>query len=207
MGIYLSPINAHVRFAKRLASCILRHASFITAGVVCTPERLQCNRFHDFTSRLLNTGPRHHGKRWQMHVITGMLVYERYGRRMLALHILRFIPIYSFKPHLSPFVPSFHCAGRSLGLWVVSLPSHLHIIISISMNPSYGKLRKSPPQSQDQRSDIPSVHWLFRSNIPRRRTSYLSPDIRKRNFFGMGEIIGVLTNVSSNPPRVGPTSN
>ncbi|TFK31804.1 hypothetical protein BDQ12DRAFT_693507 [Crucibulum laeve] len=42
--------------------------------------------------------------------------------------------------------------------------------------------------------DIPSMHWLFRSNIPRRRASYITPDIHKRNFFGMGEIIGVITN-------------
>ncbi|KAF8805559.1 hypothetical protein BYT27DRAFT_7104264 [Phlegmacium glaucopus] len=62
------------------------------------------------------------------------------------------------------------------------------------MNPSNGKLRKSPPKPQAQRSHISSVHWLFRSNIPSRRTSYISPDTRKRNFFGMGEIIGVLTN-------------
>lgn len=71
------------------------------------------------------------------------------------------------------------------------------------MNPAYGKLRKPAPTraqaaavQQQQRSPIiPSMHWLFRSNIPRRRTSYIAPDINKRNFFGMGEIIGVLTNV------------
>ncbi|KAF9045485.1 hypothetical protein BJ165DRAFT_1528347 [Panaeolus papilionaceus] len=45
-----------------------------------------------------------------------------------------------------------------------------------------------------QKSPIPSVHWLFRSNIPRRRASYIAPDIHKRNFFGMGDIIGVITN-------------
>ncbi|KAK7059143.1 hypothetical protein VNI00_001770 [Paramarasmius palmivorus] len=38
------------------------------------------------------------------------------------------------------------------------------------------------------------MHWLFRTNIPRRRASYIQPDIRRRNFFGVGEIIGVLTN-------------
>ncbi|KAF8651180.1 hypothetical protein AX16_004835 [Volvariella volvacea WC 439] len=43
-------------------------------------------------------------------------------------------------------------------------------------------------------SKIPSVHWLFRSNIPRRRQSYLPTDIRKRNLFGMSDILGVLTN-------------
>ncbi|KAF9485627.1 hypothetical protein BDN70DRAFT_870925 [Pholiota conissans] len=63
-----------------------------------------------------------------------------------------------------------------------------------SMNSGNGKLRKTPPQSSSQRPQVSSVHWLFRSNIPRRRASYLSPDIRKRNFFGMGDIIGVLTN-------------
>ncbi|KAJ8083104.1 hypothetical protein PM082_008972 [Marasmius tenuissimus] len=41
---------------------------------------------------------------------------------------------------------------------------------------------------------IGSVHWLFRTNIPQRRSSYYQPDVRKRNFFGMGDIIGVLTN-------------
>ncbi|KAF8186356.1 hypothetical protein BJ912DRAFT_852216 [Pholiota molesta] len=62
------------------------------------------------------------------------------------------------------------------------------------MSSSNGKLRKSPPQSSSQRPQVSSVHWLFRSNIPRRRASYISPDIRKRNFFGMGDIIGVITN-------------
>ena len=62
------------------------------------------------------------------------------------------------------------------------------------MSSNAGKLRKS--QASSQRQQVPSMHWLFRSNIPRRRASYIAPDIRKRNFFGMGEIIGVLTNVS-----------
>ncbi|KAJ3512340.1 hypothetical protein NLJ89_g3572 [Agrocybe chaxingu] len=62
------------------------------------------------------------------------------------------------------------------------------------MHPSHGKLRKPPPTHEQQRSRIPSIHWLFRSNIPRKRTSYISIDVQKRNFFGMGEIIGVLTN-------------
>ncbi|KAE9390639.1 hypothetical protein BT96DRAFT_833178 [Gymnopus androsaceus JB14] len=38
------------------------------------------------------------------------------------------------------------------------------------------------------------MHWLFRTNIPRRRSSYYPPDVRKRNFFGIGEIVGVLAN-------------
>lgn len=57
-----------------------------------------------------------------------------------------------------------------------------------------GKLRKSQPSTP--RQQVPSMHWLFRSNIPRRRASYISPDIHKRNFFGMGDIIGVITNVT-----------
>lgn len=39
------------------------------------------------------------------------------------------------------------------------------------------------------------LHWLFRSNIPRRRGMPLPADVSKRNFFGIGEIIGVLANV------------
>ncbi|KZT22286.1 hypothetical protein NEOLEDRAFT_666254 [Neolentinus lepideus HHB14362 ss-1] len=39
-----------------------------------------------------------------------------------------------------------------------------------------------------------SMHWLFRSNIPRRRGQPLPNDVRKRNFFGLGEIISVITN-------------
>lgn len=56
---------------------------------------------------------------------------------------------------------------------------------------SHIELRQPTPRAR-----IPSIHWLFRSNIPRRRASYLAPDIQKRNFFGMSEIIGVITNVS-----------
>ncbi|GBE83589.1 hypothetical protein SCP_0506440 [Sparassis crispa] len=40
------------------------------------------------------------------------------------------------------------------------------------------------------------LHWLFRSNIPRRRGMPLQADVNKRNFFGIGEIIGVLANPS-----------
>lgn len=71
----------------------------------------------------------------------------------------------------------------------------LPLQISLMNASTGGKLRKTPPQKSSQK--IPSIHWLFRSNIPRRRASYLAPDIHKRNFFGMSEIIGVLANVSS----------
>jgi len=67
------------------------------------------------------------------------------------------------------------------------------------MQASSTKLRKRSPHSVRQRAG--SLHWLFRSNIPSRRTSFLPTDIRKRNFFGMGEIVDVLTNVRSSPPE------
>lgn len=47
------------------------------------------------------------------------------------------------------------------------------------------------------RQSADSIHWLFRTNIPRRRNQSFSSNIHKRNFFGMGDIIGVLTNVSN----------
>ncbi|KAJ7084015.1 hypothetical protein B0H15DRAFT_849757 [Mycena belliarum] len=58
------------------------------------------------------------------------------------------------------------------------------------------KLRKLQPQPQRRtRSSLPiPIHWFFRTNIPRRRTSFLPADMQKRNFFGLGEIVGVLTN-------------
>lgn len=66
-------------------------------------------------------------------------------------------------------------------------------------------------QTQSRRSSMyrTSVHgssttlhlsWLFRSNIPARRGMPLPADVQKRNFFGMGEIIGVLANVSWSSP-------
>ncbi|EJF61846.1 hypothetical protein DICSQDRAFT_59695 [Dichomitus squalens LYAD-421 SS1] len=61
----------------------------------------------------------------------------------------------------------------------------------------------SPPQSRRQsmyngigEGTTIQLHWLFRSNIPRRRGMPLPNDVRKRNFFGLGEIIGVLANPS-----------
>ncbi|KIJ99668.1 hypothetical protein K443DRAFT_679783 [Laccaria amethystina LaAM-08-1] len=64
---------------------------------------------------------------------------------------------------------------------------------------SSAKLRKSPQRYQlhhqqtQSRTRVPEpVHWLFRSNIPRRRASFIPVDPRKRNFFGIGEIVGVL---------------
>ncbi|ESK98018.1 hypothetical protein Moror_454 [Moniliophthora roreri MCA 2997] len=61
-------------------------------------------------------------------------------------------------------------------------------------NGNHPRLRKAPSQPTNRHAAIGSMHWLFRTNIPRRRASYIQPDIRRRNFFGMSEIIGVLTN-------------
>ena len=63
----------------------------------------------------------------------------------------------------------------------------------------------SPPASRRQslytigEGTSIQLHWLFRSNIPRRRGMPMPNDVRKRNFFGIGEIIGVLVNVRSLP--------
>ncbi|KAI0672428.1 hypothetical protein C8Q78DRAFT_1126375 [Trametes maxima] len=61
----------------------------------------------------------------------------------------------------------------------------------------------SPPASRRQSMHTTlgqgtpmQLHWLFRSNIPRRRGMSMPTDVRKRNFFGLGEIIGVLANPS-----------
>lgn len=114
-------------------------------------------------------------------------------------------PIYSIHSK-----PTYHLAYPSSSVWAPSVPSLSPFDIDSFMNPSNGKLRKPPPKPQTQHSEsyLPSLHWIFRSNIPRRRTSNLSPDINKRNFFGMGEIITVLTNVKLNfTMPFGPTTN
>ncbi|KAJ7291267.1 hypothetical protein C8J57DRAFT_1272083 [Mycena rebaudengoi] len=59
------------------------------------------------------------------------------------------------------------------------------------------KLRKVQPRSNQT---IP-IQWFFRSNIPRRRTSFLPADMQKRNFFGLGEIVGVLSNPAETARR------
>ncbi|KAJ6613599.1 hypothetical protein B0H10DRAFT_1805148 [Mycena sp. CBHHK59/15] len=56
------------------------------------------------------------------------------------------------------------------------------------------KLHKAQPRPKSRSSLSIPVHWIFRSNIPRRRTSFLPTDMQKRNFFGLGEIMSVLTN-------------
>ncbi|PFH51124.1 hypothetical protein AMATHDRAFT_143293 [Amanita thiersii Skay4041] len=61
------------------------------------------------------------------------------------------------------------------------------------MNSNGTQLRR-PIQRANSRHHLLSLHWLFRSNIPRRRNSFLPNEIHKRNFFGMGEVLSVLAN-------------
>jgi hypothetical protein len=56
-------------------------------------------------------------------------------------------------------------------------------------------LRPSTSSRSRVHRDNFSYHWIFRSNIPKRRSLLLANDIQKRNFFGMGEVFGVLVNV------------
>lgn len=80
---------------------------------------------------------------------------------------------------------------------------------SAGMNTTPRLRTHSPRYSRVQRQSIQSVastttlhlHWLFRSNIPRRRGMPLPNDVRKRNFFGFGEVLGVLTNVGDRPSK------
>ncbi|KIY69798.1 hypothetical protein CYLTODRAFT_435963 [Cylindrobasidium torrendii FP15055 ss-10] len=62
---------------------------------------------------------------------------------------------------------------------------------------SRAKLQKPNPRHrsvQESHQAIGSVRWLFRSSVTTKRSSYITPDIRKRSFFGMGEILGVISN-------------
>ncbi|KAF5392750.1 hypothetical protein D9757_000843 [Collybiopsis confluens] len=68
--------------------------------------------------------------------------------------------------------------------------AHMPVVAPGSSN----KLRRSSQYTSQQQQTIDSMHWLFRTNIPRRRSSYYPNDKQKRNFFGIGEIVGVLTN-------------
>jgi len=60
--------------------------------------------------------------------------------------------------------------------------------------PSKGNLASPGPRPRSQYSSNP-MHWLFRSNLPHRRTSAAYSDLGRRNFFGMSEIFNVLLNV------------
>jgi hypothetical protein len=72
----------------------------------------------------------------------------------------------------------------------------------------------SSSRSKLIRSDsVLSGHWIFRPSNPRRRTGKQIPsrgyDMQRREFFGLGEVIGVITNVCayrliSTPPSLPP---
>lgn len=72
---------------------------------------------------------------------------------------------------------------------------------AVSFNRPQRHARHSSTYYQQYRSPSEharDLHWLLRSNIPRRRRDAFHPSqAHQRNFFGMGEIIGVLTNVST----------
>ncbi|KAG5725197.1 hypothetical protein E4T56_gene10166 [Termitomyces sp. T112] len=90
-------------------------------------------------------------------------------------------------------VRSFLCTVHRLSPSVFQSTSNSRPLLPMQHCPSIVQLRH-PQQPSSSRSHVPSIHWLFRSNIPRRRSSFLPADIQKRNFFGMGEIVNVITN-------------
>uniref|UniRef100_A0A8H7XTK5 AAA+ ATPase domain-containing protein n=1 Tax=Psilocybe cubensis TaxID=181762 RepID=A0A8H7XTK5_PSICU len=80
---------------------------------------------------------------------------------------------------------------------------------------THSKLRKPPPSPTSPTSSptdsknpvktkprsknpLAQIQWLFRSNIPHKRASYISLDPQGRNFFGMGmgDILGVVVHPS-----------
>ncbi|OJA16556.1 hypothetical protein AZE42_00622 [Rhizopogon vesiculosus] len=60
---------------------------------------------------------------------------------------------------------------------------------------SKGNLTPPGPRPRSQYSSN-TMHWLFRSNLPHRRTSAAYSDLGRRNFFGMSEVFSVLLNPS-----------
>lgn len=120
-------------------------------------------------------------------VRTCLFIHISQSRTSPPIHLF---PIFQGPlPHLD-----LHCVLRT--------PRPLVSMNRSNSTASSAKLRKSPQRYQlhhqqtQTRTRVPEpVHWLFRSNIPRRRTSFIPVDPRKRNFFGIGEIVGVLKNV------------
>lgn len=124
--------------------------------------------------------------------------------------------------HLSPTIPASLCFILYLPQSIISYPSlttssnyMARTSSTSSQPPTFSGLQSSTPRPRPQprtyrQPNPPSrrqslhtvpltaklhIHWLFRSNIPRRRSMPLPTDVNKRNFFGIGEIIGVLANV------------
>ncbi|GLB39892.1 hypothetical protein LshimejAT787_0704020 [Lyophyllum shimeji] len=94
----------------------------------------------------------------------------------------------------APHTPGMHMNRSHITTCIPIRNSPSYRLHPMSLNHSSSAVRLRNPQQPASRSRVPSMHWLFRSNIPRRRNSFLPPDINKRNFFGMGEIVGVITN-------------
>ncbi len=58
---------------------------------------------------------------------------------------------------------------------------------------------RSSGSSKSRKDLLPPVAWIFRTNIPLRRGLPLpgGKDVQRRNFFGIGEVLSVLANVSN----------
>jgi len=153
-------------------------------------------------SRLVACNGPHYAKRTGIHAKIGIKHSSTNRTHVRCAHVrptYLAIHILATAPHPSN-IPHIDFASRCT-LGSPSFISPIRPGDCMSSSSNRGKLRKSPPPQPQPRFRLPSIHWLFRSNIPRRRTSYITPDVRKRNFFGMGEILGVIANVccSSTP--------
>ena len=128
------------------------------------------------------------------------------GPLLSSFHILH------LRQTINPSSPTFCARGLSDITYMPRGPSsNTTATTAVARNapgPTPRMRALSPPASRRQSLYAMSegttiqLHWLFRSNIPRRRSMALPNDVRKRNFFGFGEIIGVLANVS---PALSPT--
>lgn len=58
------------------------------------------------------------------------------------------------------------------------------------------KTGRGSGSSRNRKEMLPPVAWIFRTNIPLRRGMPLPKDVQRRNFFGIGEVLSVLANVS-----------
>ena len=117
-----------------------------------------------------------------------------------------------FEPHCYPCTPTLTSFPPLLAFPI----PHLHHTL---LFPPPAMKRNSTTSSSRRRADRPSpslesptlqpstssrsrvhrdgfsYHWIFRSNIPKRPSLLFPNEIQKRNFFGMGEVFGVLANV------------
>ena len=114
----------------------------------------------------------------------------------------------SFLPLQAHPDPSRSPTLRSLSSTYITLPSPFLCPMKRTSTTASSSRRKTTRPSLDSPTLRPSTssrsrvhregfpyHWIFRSNIPKRRSLLLTNDIQKRNFFGVGEVFGVLVNV------------